>query len=194
MKTSELCTTGLCEGYSQVIAEFPAQRASDAENASILWRYHDLKQWWPMLLTHVCVAFAKSNIGISTLNTLMARRNCSHFPGDIFIWIFVNEFLVWISIKFPLNLFPKGPINNIPALVQIMSWHRSGDKPLYETMMVRLLKHIYASLYLSKLTFLPLKRAISNTIYHNICMITFIVQNYMWIDFPPKCGICCFVK
>ena len=24
---------------------------------------------------------------------------------------------------------PKGPINNIPALVQMMAWRRSGDKP-----------------------------------------------------------------
>ena len=27
---------------------------------------------------------------------------------------------------------PKGPINNIPALVQIMAWPRPGDKPLSE--------------------------------------------------------------
>ena len=33
-----------------------------------------------------------------------------------------------ISLKF----VPKGPINNIPALVQIMAWRRSGDKPLPE--------------------------------------------------------------
>ena len=31
---------------------------------------------------------------------------------------------------------PEGPINNIAALVQIMTWHRLGDKPLYEPMMV----------------------------------------------------------
>ena len=35
-----------------------------------------------------------------------------------------------------------GPINNIPALVQIMAWHRPGDKPLPERMMVSLLTHI----------------------------------------------------
>ena len=35
-----------------------------------------------------------------------------------------------------------GPINNIPALVQIMAWRRPGDKPLSEPMMVRLLTHI----------------------------------------------------
>ena len=30
----------------------------------------------------------------------------------------------------------KGPINDIPALFQIMPWRRTGDKPLSEPMMV----------------------------------------------------------
>ena len=37
-----------------------------------------------------------------------------------------------MSLKFVY----KGPINNIPALGQIMAWRRLGDKPLYEAMMV----------------------------------------------------------
>ena len=41
-----------------------------------------------------------------------------------------------------LKFVPKGPINNIPALVQIMAWRRPGDKPLSEPMMVRLPTHI----------------------------------------------------
>ena len=36
-KTSKLRVTGLCEGNSPVISEFPAQRASNAENVSIWW-------------------------------------------------------------------------------------------------------------------------------------------------------------
>ena len=36
-----------------------------------------------------------------------------------------------ISLKF----VPKGPINTIPALVQIMAWRQSGDKPLCEPML-----------------------------------------------------------
>ena len=49
---------------------------------------------------------------------------------------------VWISIKISLNFVPKVPINNIPALVQIMAWRRSGDKPLSESMVDSLLTHI----------------------------------------------------
>ena len=29
----------------------------------------------------------------------------------------------------------KGPINDIPVLVQVMAWRRPGDKPLSEPMM-----------------------------------------------------------
>ena len=39
-KTSKLRVTGLCAGNSPGTGEFPAQMASDAENASIWWRHH----------------------------------------------------------------------------------------------------------------------------------------------------------
>ena len=73
------------------------------------------------------------------LNTLRPRQNGRHFADDILERIFLNE-NVWISIKISLNLVPKGPINNISALVQIMAWRRPGDKP--ESMMMSLLTHI----------------------------------------------------
>ena len=40
-KTSKFRVTGLCVGNSPVTGEFPAQRASNAENVSIWWRHHD---------------------------------------------------------------------------------------------------------------------------------------------------------
>ena len=75
------------------------------------------------------------------LNTLRPRRNRCHYADDIFKCIFLHEH-VWISVEISLKLVPKGPINNIPALVQIMAWRRSGDKPLSEPMMVSLSTHI----------------------------------------------------
>ena len=48
----------------------------------------------------------------------------------------------WIPIKISLKFVPKSPINNIPALVEIMAWRRPGDKPLSQPMMVSLLTHI----------------------------------------------------
>ena len=66
------------------------------------------------------------------------------FSRRQFKWIFLNE-NVWILIEVSLKFVPKGPINNIPALIQIMAWRRLGDKPLYEPMMVSLLTHIYVT-------------------------------------------------
>ena len=44
-KTSKLRVTGLCGGNSPGTGEFPAQRASNAENVSI-WRRHHALIWW----------------------------------------------------------------------------------------------------------------------------------------------------
>ena len=75
------------------------------------------------------------------INTLRPRQNGRHFADDIFKRVFLNE-NIWVPIKISLKFVPKGPVNNIPALVQIMAWRRPGDKPLSEPMMVNLLTHI----------------------------------------------------
>ena len=74
-------------------------------------------------------------------NALRPRQNGRHFAEDIFKCIFRNE-NIWISIQISLKYVPKGPINNIPALVQIMACRRPGDRPLSELMMASLLTHI----------------------------------------------------
>ena len=75
------------------------------------------------------------------INTLRLRQNGHHFADHTFKCIFLNE-NVRISIKISLKCVPMGPMNNIPALVQIMAWRRPGDKPLSESMMVSLPTHI----------------------------------------------------
>ena len=72
---------------------------------------------------------------------LRPRQNGRHFADDTLNHIFLNE-NVRISIKISLKFAPNGPINSIPALVQIMAWRRPGDKPLSEPMMFSLLTHI----------------------------------------------------
>ena len=56
------------------------------------------------------------------------------------------HFLEWKCMNFDYDfteICSQGcPINNIPALVQIMAWRRSGDKALSEPMMDSLLTHI----------------------------------------------------
>ena len=78
-------------------------------------------------------------VGVCKVNSLRPRQNARHF-ADIFNCILVNE-NVWISIKISLKFIPKDPINNVPALVQILAWRRPGDKPISEPMMISLLTH-----------------------------------------------------
>ena len=56
--------------------------------------------------------------------------------NDIFKCIFVNtngRILIQILSK----IVPKGPTDYKPALVLVMAWHRTGDKPLPEPMMTQ---------------------------------------------------------
>ena len=93
-------------------------------------------------------SFKKMPSGMSAIlsrpqgvNSLRPRQIRRHFADDVFKCNFLND-NVWILIKISLKFVPKGPINNIPALDQIMVWRRPGDKPLSEPMMVSLLTHI----------------------------------------------------
>ena len=63
---------------------------------------------------------------------LLTHHSLTNFPDDTFKCIFLNE-NVWKLIK---KSVPKGPINDISALAQIMAWRRSGDKPLSEPMII----------------------------------------------------------
>ena len=92
---------------------------------SLLWVQHP-----------VCVV-----TGPASINTLRPRQNGRRFADDTFKYIFLDENVI-ISAKTSLKFVTKGPINNIPALVQIMAWRRPGAKPLSEPMMVRLPIHI----------------------------------------------------
>ena len=57
------------------------------------------------------------------------------FADNILKHNFVDE-NVQLLIKISLNIIPYGPIENNPALVQIMACHQIGDKPLSEPVMV----------------------------------------------------------
>ena len=70
----------------------------------------------------------------NSFDTWRLRQNGCHFP-DIFDCVFLNE-NIWMLIDISWKFVPQGPINNIPALVQIMAWHWPGNKPLSEPMIV----------------------------------------------------------
>ena len=58
----------------------------------------------------------------------------ANLADDIFKCIFLNE-NVSILIQISLKFVPECPIDNKSALVQVMAWRRTGDKPLSEPMM-----------------------------------------------------------
>ena len=60
-KTSKLRVTGLCEGNSPVAGEFPAQRASKAENVSIWWRHHAQRYCKSILGWYPCISNIPNN-------------------------------------------------------------------------------------------------------------------------------------
>ena len=45
------------------------------------------------------------------------------------------KIFIWISLK----CVPKGPIDNKSALVQVMAWHRTGNKPIPEQMLTQII-------------------------------------------------------
>ena len=112
---------------------------------------HYPSQCWPRFMSPYgitrpqCVKKQKTNIFIflkhgvtinQLVNTLRSWQNGCHVADDIFKCIqFIENHcvLIQISCKYPSN----GLINNTLALVQIMAWRRTGDKPLSEPMMVR---------------------------------------------------------
>ena len=92
-----------------------------------------------------------------SVNTLRPGQNGRRFPEDIFKCIFLNE-NTWIPIKTPLKFVHKRPISDIPALVQIMAWCRSGDKPLSEPMLLVTAAYMRHSASVSELTIVSFHR------------------------------------
>ena len=67
------------------------------------------------------------------LTHLPLDKMAAILADDNFKCIFLNEndgILIRISLKF----VPRSPIDNKPALVRVMAWRRTGDKPLPEPM------------------------------------------------------------
>ena len=90
-----------------------------------------------MVRLHSATTFIQLLRYHDVINTLRPRQDGRHFADDSFTCVFFNENCC-ILIKFSLKYIRKGAIDNNRALVQIMAWRRSGDKPLSEPMMVRL--------------------------------------------------------
>ena len=91
-KTSKLRVTGLCAGNWPGTGEFPAQMASNAENASIWWRHHGFKQ--------LDNPFAACNIQkfvyiLSTLQLATAFFTCHYNTAVLICAKFRREYFSW---------------------------------------------------------------------------------------------------
>ena len=105
---------------SQIFSQMKKSQLSNF----LCWILH----WIPSMIisTFIIVwCWSSTPIHVCIINTLRSRQDGCHFPENIFKRICLSE-NVWISIDISLNFVPKGSINNIPALVQIMGWHWSG--------------------------------------------------------------------
>ena len=85
-KRSKLRVTGLCAGNSPATGEFPAQRASNAENVSIWWRHHVISTDTNIIL-HSVGQFVL-NLGDGSASTMRTH----HFfytkrTADLPLWI-----------------------------------------------------------------------------------------------------------
>ena len=70
------------------------------------------------------------------LTHLPLHKMAEILADDIFNCIFLNE-NDRIPIQISLRYVPRSPIDNKSALVQVMAWRRTGEKPLPEPMMTQ---------------------------------------------------------
>ena len=68
---------------------------------------------------HLSVLNRSRSCHSRAINTLRPGQNGRHFADDVLKCSFVNE-NIWISRKISPEFVPKFPVNNIPALIQIL--------------------------------------------------------------------------
>ena len=104
---------------------------SDASSASMKLRESTLnfKKWASHELILVMWHHA-----IRVLTHLPMDKMAAILVDEIFNWIFLNG-NDWIPIQISLKCVSRSPIENKPALVHVMAWRRTGDKPLPEPML-----------------------------------------------------------
>ena len=120
-KTSKLRVTGLCVGKSPMTGEFPAQRASNAENVSIWWRHHEESTvvCYIVCMNYVNEAFVpKINCIFRTMSPLSVGGLLPNYD--------------WHGSRFHVALPPWTPVWNgfsVKPMPQHSFWPGSYSKP-----------------------------------------------------------------
>ena len=138
-KHQSSASLAICAGNSPMTGEFPAQRASNAENVSIWWRHHEyITQhcgtscggWWVRLqpFSVACLHYSWT-----TLVSILSWIEMADFGICMFKYICI------ILIIFLLQCSPMGTLGNKLALVHVMTLHKEGvrlsrdrDCPVYK--------------------------------------------------------------
>ena len=121
METSKLRVTGFCEGNSPVTGEFPAQRASNAENVSIWWHYHAIlfhndifPQRWAARTPYI-------SSWVITINCRLYSKHCCYKKT----WGYLNKFdstkslgLCYWCVKIPQCRYMEHRLKHITFYVQ----------------------------------------------------------------------------
>ena len=83
------------------------------------WNWHRSTGCWGGDLTHLPLDKMAAILADDTFKSIFMHEN--------------NRILIRISLKF----IPRSAIDNTPALVQVIAWCQTGDKPLPEQMLTQ---------------------------------------------------------
>ena len=76
-----------------------------------------------------------SAANILTLSTHLSLDKMAAISQTAFSYAFLMNEKLHILIRISLKFVPKCPIDDISALVQVMAWRQTGNKPLSEPML-----------------------------------------------------------
>ena len=81
-----------------------------------------------------------------------------------------------------MKFVSKGLINNIPALVQIMAWRRTGDKPLSEPMITQFndayMRHSASTIFKIAQVVENLLQRTQGHVYHTLSMPLLLISDF----------------
>ena len=88
---------------------------TDGATCIFSWRRGPVPIWPLIVLGSIYLWMIYHSLWNELTNMRLEQNGC-HFADNIFRCIFLKE-NVWISVEISLKFVPRGPINNIPALV-----------------------------------------------------------------------------
>ena len=128
-KTLKLRVTGLCAGNSPGTGEFPAQRASNAENVSIWWRHHDSCKFQIKCMRNDTRYQVLPNIVTSITVNLHCLRRMSNGSFRIMTEARAKDALVLLNTKLRITAVSwlVMSCNREPLLSTWLNWDCSND-------------------------------------------------------------------